>query len=218
MNMIVIFDWDGTLCDSVDHIVTAMQAAALELGMEEPEAASVRNIIGLGLREAVSTLFPDLPRTEWDALAKAYSRHYTAGDENPPQLFSGAMETLLSLRARGFELGVATGKSRRGLTRILGAMDLLDFFDATRCADETRGKPHPQMLHEIMDERGKGPRESLMVGDTEYDLDMAKQAGMNSVGVSFGVHSPERLHRHGPLAVLDELPQLLDLPALSTSA
>lgn len=216
--MIVIFDWDGTLCDSVEHIVTAMQAAALELGLEEPGAASVRNIIGLGLRDAVRILFPDLPESEWADLAGAYSKHYVAGDEDPPRLFPGALETLLELRDRGFELGVATGKSRRGLHRILGTMDLLHFFDATRCADETRGKPHPQMLREIMAQRGKAPTESLMVGDTEYDLDMARRAGMRAVGVSFGVHSTERLNRLQPMAIVDTLPQLLDLPALSAGA
>jgi phosphoglycolate phosphatase len=216
--MIVIFDWDGTLCDSADHIVRAMKAAAFEIGIEEPEAAAVRNIIGLGLVDAVKTLFPDLPRDEWEPLALAYSRHYTAGDEDPPQLFPGALETLVELRERGFELGVATGKSRRGLARILSSMALLDFFDATRCADETRGKPDPLMLEEIMRERGKGPSDALMVGDTEYDLEMARRAGMDSVGVSFGVHEPGRLKRHRPLAIVDDLPQLLDLPALSAAS
>jgi phosphoglycolate phosphatase len=216
--MIIIFDWDGTLCDSVEHIVTAMQAAALEIGLAEPEAPSVRNIVGLGLRDAVRTLFPELPEPEWANLADAYSRHYTTGDENPPQLFPGAMETLVALRDRGFELGVATGKSRRGLRRILAAMDLLDFFDATRCADETRGKPHPQMLREIMAERAKAPGQALMVGDTEYDLDMARRAGMDAIGVSFGVHSTRRLTRHRPVAIVDALPQLLDLPALAARA
>jgi phosphoglycolate phosphatase len=174
--------------------------------------------VGLGLRDAVLRLFPQLPESEWAALADAYSRHYTAGDEDPPQLFPGALATLLELRARGFELGVATGKSRRGLNRILAAMDLLDFFDATRCADETRGKPHPQMLREIMAERTKTPAEALLVGDTEYDLEMARRAGVDAIGVSFGVHSAGRLGRHRPLAIVDALPQLLDLPKLSARA
>ncbi len=213
--MIVIFDWDGTLCDSVEHIVRAMQSAAADLGLAIPEAEAVRNIVGLGLQDAIVTLFPGLPRERWQALSAAYSERYTAGDREPPELFPGALETLLELRSRGFELGVATGKSRRGLQRILDAMALAQFFDATRCADETRGKPHPQMLHEILGERGKSPRDALMVGDTEYDLAMAGQAGVAAIGVSFGVHAPERLARHGPVAIVDELPQLLDLPVLS---
>lgn len=213
--MIVIFDWDGTLCDSVDHIVRAMQAAAAERSLEVPDADAVRNIVGLGLHDAVNMLFPDLPEGGWRDLSATYSRHYIAAEEEPPALFPGTLDTLLALRDRGFELGVATGKSRRGLERILGLLALEEFFDTTRCADETRGKPHPQMLHEILQERGKQPGEALMVGDTEYDLDMAGQAGMDAIGVSFGVHSPDRLSRHDPIAIVDELPQLLDLPALS---
>ena len=213
--MIVIFDWDGTLCDSVAHIVRAMQAAALELDLEQPSDAAVSNIVGLGLPEAVRTLFPDLPKSRWDSLAGAYSRHYTAGDADPPRLFPGAMDTLVALRERGFELGVATGKSRRGLGRILNAMEMPDFFDATRCADETRGKPHPQMLYEIMEERRKSPDQCLMVGDTEYDLAMAREAGVASIGVSFGVHARDRLDQFKPLAIVDELPQLLELPVLA---
>mgnify|MGYP001829119876 FL=1 len=213
--MIVIFDWDGTLCDSVNHIVRAMQAAALELALDVPEVEAVRNIVGLGLHDAVDMLFPDLPEGGWRDLSAAYSRHYITAEEEPPALFPGALDTLLALRDRGFELGVATGKSRRGLQRILGTLALEEFFDTTRCADETRGKPHPQMLQEILLERGKRPRDALMVGDTEYDLDMAGQAGMDAIGVSFGVHSPDRLARHDPVAIVDELLELLDLPALS---
>ncbi len=130
-------------------------------------------------------------------------------------MFAGALETLHALRDRGFELAVATGKSRRGLNRILATLELHDFFDASRCADETRSKPHPLMLQELMQERGVSAEGVVMVGDTEYDLEMASNAGVASVGVSFGVHSPERLQAHGPVAIVDELPQLLDLPELS---
>ena len=113
---------------------------------------------------------------------------------------------------------MATGKSRRGLNRILEKLGLTGFFDATRCADETRSKPHPLMVHEIMQERGVNAGRVIVVGDTEYDLEMASNAGVASVGVSFGVHSIERLEAHGPVAIVDELPQLLDLPAVSCNA
>jgi phosphoglycolate phosphatase len=215
--MIVVFDWDGTLCDSIEHIVSAMQAAAGELAVEVPDTAAVRDIIGLGLPQAVATLFPQLDQQQRESLAATYSRHYASGDRQPPKLFGGALETLAELRDRGVELGVATGKSRRGLDRILAELELTDFFDATRCADETRSKPDPLMLTQIMAERDKTPSQVIMVGDTEYDLDMASQAGVASVGVSFGVHSPERLARHAPLEILDELPQLLRLEALAAS-
>lgn len=213
--MIVIFDWDGTLCDSVEQIVAAMQDAARELALDVPAPQAVRNIVGLGLPQAVLMLFPALDEQAGIALTEAYSRHYVNSDQGPAPLFNGALDTLQDLRNRGFELAVATGKSRRGLNRVLSGLGLGDFFEATRCADETRSKPHPLMLEEIMRERGKAATEVVVVGDTEYDLEMARNAGAASIGVSFGVHDNERLNRHQPLAIVDELPQLLDLEILA---
>ena len=209
--MIVIFDWDGTLCDSVEAIVASMQAAAAELELPVPEPASVHEIVGLGLSQALGQLFPQLQETGRQQLAAEYSRHYAGPERDATPLFPGAMETLMALRGRGLELAVATGKSRRGLDRVLASLDLSAFFDATRCADETHSKPHPRMLQEILAERGKSPAEAIMVGDSEYDLAMAREAGVSSVGVSYGVHARERLAGHAPLAIIDELPQLLDL-------
>jgi phosphoglycolate phosphatase len=211
----IIFDWDGTLCDSATHIVAAVQSASREMGLTEPSDEAAADIIGLGLVEAMARLFPEIPEPRREALIKAYSQHYVANEVDTPDLFPGALETLYSLRDRGLELGVATGKSRRGLDRILAKLDLVGFFHATRCADETRSKPHPQMLYEIILERGADPQDVVMVGDTEYDLEMASNAGVASVGVSFGVHSIERLAAHRPVAIIDTLPELLDLPALS---
>ncbi len=216
--MIVIFDWDGTLCDSVEQIVAAMQAAAQDLAEPVPEVGAVRDIVGLGLPQAIERLFPTRPETARQRIAERYSHHFIAGDSGPASLFDGALDTLNALRERGFELAVATGKSRRGLNRVLGGLALGDTFHATRCADETQSKPHPQMLEEILSERGKRPVEAVMVGDTEFDLEMAARAGIPSVGVSYGVHSPERLAGHGPVAIVDSLPALLDLPALSLQA
>ncbi|WP_116364168.1 HAD family hydrolase [Parahaliea mediterranea] len=209
--MIVIFDWDGTLCDSVDGIVFAMRAAAEELSVAAPEAAAVRNIVGLGLPQAIGQLFPASVPDEQLALAQAYSRQYVAATSGPVPLFAGARELLDDLRGAGFELAVATGKSRRGLDRVLAGAGMSDFFDATRCADETASKPDPMMLHQILEERGRTAGQAVMVGDSEYDLAMARNAGMASIGVSFGVHSPERLQRHEPLAVVDQLSALLPL-------
>ncbi len=207
----VIFDWDGTLCDSVEHIVHAMQGAARELGETAPEAPAIRDIVGLGLPQAVSILFPQVTGSAHDELARAYSRHYIAGEDNPPELFAGAMDTLEELRARGLQLAIATGKSRRGLERILSSLGLEDFFDNTRCADETSSKPDPKMLLELMADADKLPEQVVMVGDTEYDLAMASNAGVASVGVTFGVHTPERLATHAPVALIDSLPELLTL-------
>lgn len=211
----IIFDWDGTLCDSVEHIVAAMQAAAAEFPVAIPDASAVRDIVGLGLPQAVARLFPDLGESSQEALAAAYSRQYRALDREPPRLFSGAMETLLALRERGLPLAIATGKSRRGLDRVLGGLGMSEFFDVTRCADETRSKPDPLMLEQIIARSGRPADKVVMVGDSEYDLAMARAGGVHPVGVSYGVHSRERLSRHSPLAILDHLPELLDLELLT---
>jgi phosphoglycolate phosphatase len=209
--MIAIFDWDGTLCDSIDHIVDAMQDAAVELELIPPTVANIRDIVGLGLPQAISQLFPALDDAQRSDIAAAYSRHFVAPSRAPAQLFAGAMHTLEVLRGRGVELAVATGKSRRGLNRVLATLGMDDFFDATRCADETRSKPHPMMLHEIMAERGKSVTDAVVIGDSEYDLGMAQRAGVSCVAVSFGVHGEDRLMAYGPLAIVHELPALLEL-------
>jgi phosphoglycolate phosphatase len=191
-----------------------MREAASERGIEPPGAAAVRDIVGLGLPQALAQLFPVLDDAERAQLALAYSRHFASPERGPSQLYAGAVATLEGLRGRGIELAVATGKSRRGLDRVLNSLGMADFFDATRCADETLSKPHPRMLLEILAARGKSAAEALMIGDSEYDLDMARQAGVRSVAVSFGVHGSERLAGYDPLAIIDALPELLDLAAL----
>lgn len=216
--MIVIFDWDGTLCDSVEQIVDAMQAAAEACALPVPEAAAVRHIIGLSLVTAMPLLFPASSAAQREAMQAAYARCYVALDQGPARLHEGAMDTLEWLRGAGFELAVATGKSRRGLDRVLQNLGMQDYFHCTRCADETRSKPHPLMLEEILVERGIAVETAWMVGDSEYDLEMARNIGMPSVGVTFGVHSPEQLSRHQPRALVDRLHDLRTLPALLAQA
>lgn len=216
--MIVIFDWDGTLCDSVEQIVVAMQAAAEQCALVPLEAAQIRNIVGLGLPQALAMLYPDLSLAARERLARAYSACYVERDQTPARLFEGALETLEQLRNSGCELAVATGKSRRGLDRVLRGLGMTDFFHATRCADETRSKPDPLMLSQILGERNKCASQAVMVGDSEYDLAMARAIGMPSIGVSYGVHARELLQRHQPRAVIDQLRQLCDLPELALQA
>ncbi len=211
----IIFDWDGTLCDSVAQIVGSVQSAARELGLEVPSDEAASNIIGLSLPQAMRVLYPEAPDTLQVEMAQLYSRHYVASEDGPPRLYPGALETLQAIKDRGLEIAVATGKSRRGLNRVLGVLGLETFFHASRCADETCSKPDPLMLVELMTERGVHPAEVVMVGDSEYDLEMAARAGVASVGVSYGVHAPARLSNHAPVAIIDALPELLDLPALS---
>jgi phosphoglycolate phosphatase len=140
-------------------------------------------------------------------------RHFLAADQQPCEFFPGALETLEQLKTRGHRLAVDTGKSRRGMHRVLGQLDMHDYFHASRCADETRSKPHPQMLHELLAELRADCADAVMIGDTEYDMAMARTAGMARIAVGFGAHAVERLLPYAPLLVLDNLQQLLSWPA-----
>ena len=207
--MLFIFDWDGTLLDSADRIVMVMQRAAGDCGHVVLTQTAIKNIIGLGLPEALLALYPDLPDAERARLQAAYSRRFVESEEVPCEFFPGVRETLEQLRADGHRLAVATGKSRRGLTRVLAGLGMSDYFDATRCADETRSKPHPQMLHELLAELAVPVSRAVMVGDTEYDMAMAREAGMPRVAVDYGAHAVERLLAYEPGLVLSQFPELL---------
>jgi phosphoglycolate phosphatase len=201
--LLLVFDWDGTLIDSASKIVACMQAAIDEHGLAFRDEDTISNIIGLGLREGTGLLFPELDEEGHSQLHATYAQHFVAADQVPCNFFPGALEGLAALREAGHTLAVATGKSRRGLNRVLKATGTEALFTATRCADETRSKPHPQMLRELLQECAVKPGDALMVGDTEYDLAMAANAGVASVGVSFGVHSVERLLACEPLQIVD---------------
>jgi len=209
---VYVFDWDGTLIDSAGRIVACLRAAAADSGLEDRDDATFGDIIGLGLPEAIGRLYPGLDGDRALQFRDAYAAHFRSADVQPSSFFPGAMETLSELRARGHRLAVATGKSRRGLDRVLAGLGLGEFFDATRCADETASKPHPQMLLEIFAELGVAPAEALVVGDTEYDMEMARRAGAPGIGVSYGVHGCERLMRHGPVRIIGSLAELLEAP------
>ena len=205
---LVVFDWDGTLMDSEAKIVASMRAAGNDLGLESLDDRTLRNVIGLGLKEAIEMLCPRAVVETHRAFADRYRSHFLSEDGEASTFFAGALQLLQDLYRSGMLLGVATGKSRRGLNRVLAELDCGEFFHATRCADETFSKPHPQMLLEIMDELGVAPDETLMIGDTEYDLQMAKNAGVAAIGVSYGVHERERLLRLQPLICVDSIQDL----------
>ena len=213
--MLVIFDWDGTLCDSTGRIVEAMQQAARTCDIPVPSPAAVRNVIGLGLPEALAELFPGQTPLQRETVRASYTEHFLTLDKVPSGLFPDAMKVMESLRERGHALAVATGKGRAGLDRILGGLNLGDHFDATRCADETRSKPHPQMVHELLAELATPAAEAVVIGDSEYDLQMAAAAGVASIGVSWGVHDVERLSRQRPLEVVHRFADLLECRVLS---
>ena len=205
-----IFDWDGTLVDSLGRIEQCMQLAIAESDLPERDSNSIRNIIGLGLQEALNVLFPDITLTQQRQLRESYSQHFVRLDTEPCAFHDGALDVLHRLREQGDRLAVATGKSRRGLDRALNAYRLNGFFDATRCADESVSKPAPDMVLELLSVTGADAAQTVVVGDTEYDLAMAAAAGVHRLGVQFGAHSIDRLQRHGPLACVAHLSDLLE--------
>lgn len=202
---LIVFDWDGTLMDSEARIVDCLQLAFTDVGLPPPPREAARDVIGLGLDESMATLDPEADAKTRAELVLQYRRHFLGGNQTPSTLFPGARETLDWIIDRGYRLAVATGKSRAGLEMSLTETDLVGFFHATRCADETFSKPNPQMLFELMDELGASASETLMIGDTEYDLLMARNAGVKALAVDYGVHPRERLMLHEPLDCLDSL-------------
>jgi len=194
---LVVFDWDGTLYDSAAHIVDSLQAAARDIGLEPPSDEHSRHIIGLGLRDAMEYLFPELESARYRELTDRYRVHYLAGEQKVT-LFRGVPEGLAALKSRGRLLAVATGKSRVGLDRALETTGLGPHFDASRCADEGFSKPHPGMLEYLLDHLGVSPDQALMVGDTIHDVEMAHGARMDSLAVTFGAHDPGKLARSRP--------------------
>lgn len=208
--------------DSEAHIIHCMVSAFSDLDLPTPKADAIRNVIGLGLAEAVAGLLhtaPDQDDSQWMALveplAQAYRQHFFADTTGPSDLFPHVVDTLELLASRGYLMAVATGKSRRGLDKVLHETGLGHFFIATRCADETFSKPHPEMLNQLLDYAGVGPHEAVMIGDTEYDLLMAKHAGTDAIGVCYGVHEPQRLRDLKPLACLEQIADLPECLALA---
>jgi phosphoglycolate phosphatase len=204
---LIVFDWDGTLVDSTQLIVDSIRAASADAGLPLPHPSAARGIIGLGLPEALRTLFGDLSENQRHQVTERYRYHYFAQDHAVP-LFDGVADTVSELAAQGFMLGVATGKGRRGLNLSLQRSGLQPYFLATRCVDECFSKPHPQMLLEIMDELGTLPERTLMIGDTAYDLQMAQNAGVASVAVTYGAQGLENLLPYGPVAHFDSFTNL----------
>ena len=204
MPELLIFDWDGTLCDSLSRIAHCLQLSAADVGLPPPSLAAAKNIVGLGLDEVMKELFPGVDSATTANLRASYSAHFIREDSTPSPFFPGVREHLEKLREQGFSLAVATGKSRKGLNRVLDAVDMTGFFNSTRCADETASKPHPAMLFSLLEEFNVVPEAALMIGDTSYDMEMARTAEMPRLAVSYGAHSRERLLAYQPVACIDE--------------
>jgi len=208
---LVIFDWDGTVMDSVGRIVSSMRAAASYVGVAVPSVEEVKHIIGLSIDPALAKLFPDADSAQREALFVHYRDQYVLHDTTPTPLFDGAEALFKQLAEQNVLLAVATGKARKGLDRIFNETGLAQYFATSRCADEAQSKPHPDMLLQIIQQLGVNSAEAVMVGDTSHDLKMAQAIAMPRVGVSHGAHDVAVLQHYQPLAIID---YLADLPAV----
>jgi phosphoglycolate phosphatase len=207
---LLIFDWDGTLIDSEATIVSCMQAAIELEGMEIRSYDEIRNIIGLGLEEAIQSLFPEADDFLVTSLVESYRSFFFSDDSPQSQLFPGAKQAIQTLTEAGYLLAIATGKSRRGLDKELGSSDLEEYFPITRTAEETFSKPHPMMLDEIVVDCNVEVDEALMIGDSEYDLQMANNINMDCLAVTCGVHEQERLLEQNPVGLVHSAADIVD--------
>jgi len=205
---LLIFDWDGTLSDSIGRIVDAMRTAAHLAGRPVRDDLAIKGIIGLGLPEAIRTLYPDITANDLIDFRQHYADSYMAMDVEPSKLFDGVLESLETFRAEGYRMAVATGKARRGLDRVLKAHGWTDYFDATRAADETASKPDPLMLNEILEHCCVAPGKALMIGDASFDLLMARNAGMDAVAVGYGAQALDSLLQFEPRLAINHFSEL----------
>ena len=203
---LLVFDWDGTIIDSASAIVDCICEAARDTGIEVPTRERAAHTIGLGLHDALRFAVPDLPAERTADFVAHYRKHFLACQDSM-RLFDG-MRELLSELSKSHLLAIATGKSRRGLDRALEAVNLQGYFTASRCADETNPKPHPAMLLELMDQLSLSNRETLMIGDTSHDLEMARAAGVDALAVTYGAHPEAGLRACGPLGCFSSVNEL----------
>jgi len=208
---VLIFDWDGTLVDSIGRIVESIHVAARSCGLPQVDDGLVRGIIGLALPEAIAALYPEQVDIRLiEDFRHCYSEHYLALEAEPSALYPGVAKALSEFRDSGYLLAVATGKGRRGLDRVLAGQGWEGFFDITRCADETASKPDPQMIQEILAHCGARPENALMVGDSIFDLQMARRAGVDSVAVAYGAQPLHILQGYEPRAAINHFSELGD--------
>jgi phosphoglycolate phosphatase len=204
---LLVFDWDGTLFDSTGAIVRSIQATCRDFSLPEPSDKQASYVIGLELSQGLRHFIPDIPDDRIPSLVSCYRKHYLAVDQNIP-LFPGIKEMIEDLHTAGFKLAVATGKNRRGLERAFATTGLGPYFTAVRCGDDCPSKPNPQMLEELMRELAVPHERTLMIGDTTHDMQLAVNAGVPRLAVSYGAHTRAELAPLEPLACLDDVAQL----------
>ena len=208
---LLIFDWDGTLMDSAAKIVACLRASSATAQLPLRTDAEYRYIIGLGMQQALNHLYPDgLSPAASQRFINTYRQQFLRHNQTPSTLFPGVRPMLEQLRALGYHTAIATGKSRAGLDRLLGELELHDYFDISRCADETCSKPDPMMLHAILTDLNMSPEQALMIGDTSFDVQMAQRATMDAVAIAQGTHSLTELQDTAPTAILQRITELSD--------
>jgi len=203
---LLVFDWDGTIIDSATAIAQSIRLAAADLGLEAPTMEQARHVIGLGLHDALRAAVPGLAAQRTAEFVARYREHFRAR-EDQMGLFGGMRELVATL-SENRVLGIATGKSRRGLDRALDAAGLRRYFRASRCADETNPKPDPAMLRELMEELDAAPDHALMIGDTSHDIEMARAAGVDALAVTYGAHPEQGLRACAPRACVASVAEL----------
>jgi phosphoglycolate phosphatase len=210
MTLLAVFDLDGTLQDSRRSIAEAMDMAFEALGLAAPGYDKTRRIVGLSLIPAIKVLAPDLPEQRYAALGEAYKDAFIANRERGVHeaLYGGARETVMRLKAEGWLLGIATGKARRGIDKFLEVHSFEGVFDTAFCADDGPGKPHPHMLQLNMTAAGVAADRTIMIGDTSFDMAMARAANAYAQGVTWGFHTPEEVAEGGAHHIADDFAAL----------
>ena len=207
---LIVFDWDGTLANSIDWIVDCIIQVSEELNLVIPTHQACKDVIGLSLSEAMLQLFPTLSQTQKDEMVASYRVKYLAKPITSDDLFISTLPVLTELQKMGKTLAVATGKGQQGLDRALDGTGIRSFFHQLRCADTMRSKPSPHMLLDIMQATSHSAEKTLMIGDSTLDLIMANNAGVASIGVTTGAHSRATLEKHAPLRCVDNLIDLFE--------
>jgi phosphoglycolate phosphatase len=207
----VVFDWDGTVMDSTPRIISSMRKAAHNTGLAIPSEEAVADIIGLSLQIAIDQIFPPRSQQQNDALLAEYARQFKTEDDTPTPLFDGIEELLISIRSKGANTSIATGKGRPGLDRVLNISQIAHLFDYSIAADEAESKPHPDMLHKTMRHFSLDTNQLIMIGDTTHDINMANNAEVASVAVTFGAHKVEKLKTAKPHHIVTDINELFKI-------
>ena len=206
----VIFDWDGTLMNSEARIVDSIQACAKAVGYPILSYDESKEIIGLSIGKAVELLYPQVDEETIAKMSVAYTKHFLEDSTVSMKPYDGVTELLSSIKKSGAKIAIATGKSRKGLDQVLSEMSFANYFDMTRTPVESESKPSPLMLKQILEAFNINADEAIMVGDTEFDMEMAQNINMDKVALSHGVHDLHRLQKYNPVTCCDDLEELKD--------